>query len=63
MSASSENPYFAVTKPDGSFRIDNLPPGSYTLGIWQQTLGFSEQQVTVAPHGKAAVDVTLKGKE
>ena len=26
-----DHPYFAVSKPDGSFSIPNLPPGSYTL--------------------------------
>ena len=34
-----DHPYFAVTKPDGSFSIPNLPPGSYTLAAWHERLG------------------------
>src|SRR3984885_2733492 len=31
-----EHPYFAVSKDDGSFEINNLPPGTYTLAVWQE---------------------------
>jgi plastocyanin len=56
-----DNPYFAVSKEDGSFTIDNLPPGTYTLGIWQENLGPEERIITIAPHQKARLDITLKG--
>lgn len=58
----ADNPYFAVSKPDGTFAIPNLPPGAYTIAVWQEKLGTQEQQVTVAPHANAAADFTLKGK-
>jgi plastocyanin len=57
-----EHPYFAVSKEDGSFEIDNLPPGTYTLAVWQENLGTQEQQITVAPHGNAVAKFTFKGK-
>jgi YVTN family beta-propeller protein len=44
-----DHPYFAVSKDDGSFEIKNLPPGTYTIGVWQEKLGTQEQQVTVPP--------------
>ncbi len=47
------NPYFAVSKEDGSFEIRNLPPGSYTLTVWQEKLGTQQQRVTVPVSGKA----------
>ena len=56
------HPYYAVTSHDGTFTIGNLPPGTYTLGVWQQTLGTREQQVIIQPHGNSVVNVTFKGK-
>lgn len=57
-----DNPYFAVSKDDGTFAIKNLPPGTYTIGVWQEKLGTQEQQLTVAPHQDAVADFTFKGK-
>ncbi len=57
-----DNPYFAVSKEDGSFTLPNLPPGDYTIEIWQESLGTHEQQVRVAPHSNTLVNVLLKGK-
>jgi hypothetical protein len=41
------HPYFAVTAKDGSYSIKNLPPGSYTLVAWHETLGEKTQNITV----------------
>jgi uncharacterized protein (DUF2141 family) len=57
-----DHPYFAVSKDDGSFEIKNLPPGTYTIAVWQEKLGTQEQQVTVAPHGNAEANFTFKEK-
>ncbi|HEY8996856.1 MAG TPA: carboxypeptidase regulatory-like domain-containing protein [Edaphobacter sp.] len=57
-----DHPYFAVSKDDGTFQITNLPPGTYTLGTWQEKLGTQEQQVIVAPGGKATINFSYKGK-
>jgi plastocyanin len=57
-----EHPYFAVSKDDGSFEINNLPPGTYTLAVWQENLGTQEQQITVTPHSTAVTKFTFKGK-
>jgi plastocyanin len=42
------HPYFAVTGEDGSFRIENLPPGDYTVEAWHETYGTQTMQVSVA---------------
>lgn len=55
-----DNPYFTVSKQDGSFTIANLPPGVYTIGIWQESLGAQEQRVTVAPHQDTQENITFK---
>lgn len=43
-----DHPYYAVTGPDGSFRIENLPPGTYTIEAWHEKYGTKTAQVTVA---------------
>lgn len=52
-----DQPYFAVTKPDGSYRIDAVPPGEYTLRVWQENAPEFEQKVTVAEGDSLVVDV------
>jgi len=31
-----DNPYYTITDSHGNFRIDNIPPGSYTLALWHE---------------------------
>lgn len=57
-----DHPYFAVSRADGTFSLPNLPPGTYTVAIWQEKLGPQEQQITIAPQQHATVDFTYKGK-
>jgi hypothetical protein len=57
-----DNPYFAVSKEDGTYTIPNLPPGTYTIEVWQENLGTQERQVTVASHSNTPVNITFKGK-
>ena len=49
------HPFFAVTKADGRFDIDGLPPGSYTIEAWHERFGTRTQQVTLGPGQKASV--------
>lgn len=49
----SDHPYFAVTGADGSFKLDGVPPGSYTVEAWHPTLGLKSTKVKVKK-GKAA---------
>jgi plastocyanin len=30
--------FFAVTDDDGRYRIDGIPPGTYTLAVWNETV-------------------------
>ena len=56
------NPYFAVSKPDGSFEIKNLPPGEYTLAAVHEKFGEKTMKIKVAPQqtAKAAFDFSAK---
>jgi hypothetical protein len=53
------HPYFAVTGPDGSFDLKNVPPGNYTVAIWHEKLGEMEQPVTLAASGSQTLGFTL----
>ena len=43
-----DHPYFAVTGEDGTFTIEDLPPGTYTLAAWHERAGTKTMSVTVA---------------
>ena len=47
------NPYYTVTKNAGEFELRDVPPGTYQLKVWQETLGETSQSVTVE-QGKTA---------
>ncbi|WP_447973409.1 carboxypeptidase-like regulatory domain-containing protein [Nitrospira sp. Kam-Ns4a] len=56
-----ENPYYAITAPDGSFTLSDVPPGEYTLVAWHPQGGpVLEQRVTVAPKGTVQVNFSFK---
>jgi hypothetical protein len=57
------HPYFQVTGRDGSFRLHNIPPGTYTLAAWQEHYGTKEQTVTVAPRSEETVTITFKAED
>ena len=54
------NPFF--TKPDsrGSFKIDNIPPGTYTVKAWHERLRAKEETVTITAGGTTVVHLVLE---
>jgi plastocyanin len=54
-----QNAHYAVTAKDGSFTINDVPPGSYTVGVWHAKLKASPAKVTVEAGKPATVDFTL----
>lgn len=52
-----DHPYFGTTSPEGTVVLANLPPGTYTLEAWHETLGTRTEQVTVG--AKEAKDVAF----
>ena len=56
-----EHPYFAVTGPDGSFELRDLPPGDYTLAVWHEKFGEQKQPLHVPPSGHLTTNFTYPG--
>lgn len=57
-----EHPWFAVSGPDGTFVIEDVPPGTYGIEAWQETYGKARVsgQVVVGPGGHVRVDFTYE---
>jgi plastocyanin len=59
---ATPNPYFAVTDNSGSFKLTDVPAGSYTVEVWHEKLGKNSQKVTVKAKEDAKVGFELAAK-
>ena len=55
-----QNPYSAVVDAGGRFEIRNVPPGQYTLAVWNSHLSAQERPVTVERGGTADISFVVK---
>ena len=53
------HPYFAVTDDQGRYRIDNVPPGSYTVVAWNEAMDSESRRVTVTDGGDVDLNFVL----
>ena len=54
------HPFFSVTDAAGRYRIDNVPPGNYTLVAWNEGVASASRPVSVPDGGVAEVDFSLR---
>jgi hypothetical protein len=52
------NQHFAETDASGAYKIDDVPPGQYTVTAWHEGMKTQSKPVTVAA-GDATLDFTL----
>ncbi|MBI5505117.1 MAG: carboxypeptidase regulatory-like domain-containing protein [Deltaproteobacteria bacterium] len=58
-----EHPFFAVSGSDGSYAIENVPPGTYTLEAWHEALGVqTSTSVKVGGDQPTELDFSFGGK-
>jgi hypothetical protein len=55
----ADHPYYGLTGHDGTFTITDIPPGAYTLVVWQEYTGLTEIPVIVKAKEIVSVDVEL----
>jgi len=48
------HPFFATTDEDGRYAIPNVPPGTYSLAVWHETLRDTRR--IVVPDGGGTID-------
>jgi plastocyanin len=58
----AEHPFYAVTNDQGEFMLNNVPPGAYTLQLWQESLGTVTKDVTVKDEAIATVTIEMSKK-
>ncbi len=56
----ARTPYTVLSDEDGNFSITDVPPGTYTLKIWHEKLGQTEQSVVIKAAETTETDVVLE---
>jgi hypothetical protein len=58
-----EHPYYATTDASGHFEIKDVPPGTYTVVAWHETMGQKDASATVSAGKPATVDFSFTPKK
>ena len=54
-----DQPYFAVTTTDGTFALNNLPPGTYTIEAWHEPNQTIDRTVVLGPKDSKTISFTF----
>jgi plastocyanin len=54
-----DHPYFARVSGDGTFAIEKVPPGSYTLTAWHERAGDTSSSIKVEPGDTARLEMVV----
>jgi len=54
-----DNPFFTKAAADGTFVLEGVPAGKYTVKAWHEKGGEAATEVSVAVEGKASADLKL----
>jgi plastocyanin len=56
------HPYFAVTGPDGSFTLHDVPVGTYKVRAWHERFGTLESPIHIESAHEATIEITFKNE-
>ena len=56
----AKTPYTVLSDEEGNFSITDIPPGTYTLKIWHEELGETEQAVVIKAGETTETNVALE---
>jgi plastocyanin len=59
----NSHPFFAVSGADGSFKIEKVPAGEYTVEAWHPRYGLKTAKVKVEDGKEATADFSYDGNE
>jgi plastocyanin len=54
-----DHPFFTIPRVDGSFAIDDVPPGNYKVSAWHERIGENTQTVRIEPGRPSEIDFAL----
>ncbi len=54
------NPYFFITDVNGSFKLDQVPPGKYKVTAWHPYAGEQSQEIIVTEGADTKADFVVK---
>ena len=55
----TDHPYYAVTDLYGEYELSEVPPGTYQLKIWHETLGVQEKRIEVKAGAAQQLDFSF----
>lgn len=58
-----QNPYNSKTGEDGSFKIENIPPGEYTVTAWHYLMKARSRKIKIEANGVVDLNFEFNGNE
>jgi hypothetical protein len=54
--------HYCVTGKDGTFTLNDLPPGKYTITAWEETYGSQSEEITITGNETVPANFVFRPK-